>query len=73
MFRRREDEEGLARLATWAVRNRARALRDEVARPWRRGRSRPEAEIGRWVGFGLAISSLVVGVGLAVIAALSED
>jgi len=73
MSKRRKDEEGLARLAAWAVRNRARALKDEIARPWRRGRSRPEAEVGRWIGFGLALSSLVVGVGLAVIAALSED
>jgi len=73
MSKRRKDEEGLARLAAWAVRNRARALKDEIARPWRRGRSRPEAEVGRWIGFGLALGSLVVGVGLAVIAGMSED
>lgn len=73
MIRKKHEEEGLARLAAWAVRNRARALRDEVTRPWRRGRRAPEAEVGRWIGFGLAMSTLVVGVGLAVIASLSED
>jgi hypothetical protein len=73
MFRKREDEEGLARLAAWAVRNRALALRDEVARPWHRGPRTPEAELGRWVGLGLAVGSLVIGVGLAIIANLSED
>ena len=73
MFRHKEDEEGLARLAAWAVRNRARALRDELARPWRRGRTLPEAEVGRWIGLGLAVGSLVAGVGLAVISTLAED
>lgn len=73
MFRKKQDEEGLARLATWAVRNRALALRDEIARPWRRGSNLPEAEVGRWLGFGLAVGALAVGVGLALIATLSED
>jgi hypothetical protein len=73
MFRKREEEEGLARLAAWAVRNRALALRDEVTRPWHRGPQTPEAEFGRWVGLGLAVGSLVVGVGLAIIVNLSED
>ena len=73
MFGKRDDEEGLARLATWAVRNRALALRDEIARPWKRGSRLPEAEVGRWIGFGLAIGALAVGVGLALITTLSED
>ncbi len=73
MFRKREDEEGLARLAVWAVRNRAQALRDEFERPWRRGLELPEAEVGRWVGLGLAVGALLAGVGLALIATLSED
>ena len=73
MFRRSEDEEGLARLATWAVRNRALALRDELARPWHRGRQIPEAEAGRWIGLGLAVGALVVGVGLAVLTTLADD
>ena len=68
MSRKKQDEEGLARLAAWAVRNRALALRDEIASPWRRGSSLPEAEFGRWLGLGLA-----VGVGLALITTLSED
>ena len=73
MFSKKKDEEGLARLAAWAVRNRTLALRDEIARPWRRGRGTPEEEVGRWVGLGLAVGALVVGVGLAIIATLPED
>jgi hypothetical protein len=73
MFSKKKDEEGLARLAAWAVRNRTLALRDEIARPWRRGRGTPEEEVGRWVGLGLAVGALVVGAGLAIIATLSED
>lgn len=73
MFGKNEDEAGLARLATWAVRNRAQALRDELARPWHRGRRLPEAEVGRWLGLGLAVGSLVAGVGLAVLATLREE
>lgn len=73
MFRKSEDEEGLARLAVWAVRNRSRALGDEIARPWRRGLDLPEAEVGRWVGLGLALGALLAGAGLAIITTLSED
>lgn len=70
---RRPDDDNLARLAAWAVRNRARALRNEIARPWRRGRRTPEAEAGRWFGLGLAVGALVLGVGLGIAAALTED
>ena len=73
MFWKREDEKGLARLTAWAVRDRTRALKDEIARPWRRGRRTPEAEVGRWVGLGLAVGSLVLGAGLAIVATLSRD
>ena len=70
---RKQDEENLAKLAAWAVRNRARALRNEIARPWHRGRHTPEAEMGRWIGLGLAVGALVLGAGLALISTLSED
>jgi hypothetical protein len=73
MFGKKEDEAGLARLAGWAVRNRAEALKDEIVRPWRRGRRAPEAEVGRWVGLGLAVGGLVLGVGLAIVTLLSDD
>ena len=73
MFRRDEDEPGLVRLTSWAVRNRAEALKDEFARPWRRGRLTPEAEVGRWVGLGLAVGALVFGLGLAVISTFADD
>jgi hypothetical protein len=69
----RRDDDNLARLAAWAVRDRARALRNEITRPWRRGRRTPEAEVGRWFGLGLAVGALVLGVGLGIAAALSED
>jgi hypothetical protein len=70
---RRHDDEGIARLAAWAVRNRARALRNEIVRPWRRGRRTPEAEAGRWLGLGLAVGAAVFGIGLGILSALSED
>lgn len=72
-MRRKKEEEGLAKLAAWAVRNRARALRDEITRPWHRGRRTPEAEAGRWLGLGLAVGAAVLGVGLGIVSALSRD
>jgi hypothetical protein len=73
MFRKNQDEEGFARMTAWALRNRAQALRDEIASPWRLGGSAPEAAVGRWLGLGLAVGALVAGVSLALIATLSED
>ena len=70
---RKKDDESLPRLAAWAVRNRARALHNEIARPWHRGRRTPEAEAGRWVGLGLALGAAVLGIGLGILAVLSED
>ena len=72
-MKRKHDEDSLAKLAAWAVRNSARALRNEIVRPWRRGRGTPEAEAGRWVGLGLALGAAVLGAGLALISVLSED
>ncbi|MBT8477301.1 MAG: hypothetical protein KJO06_00185 [Gemmatimonadetes bacterium] len=73
MFRKQGEEEGLARLISWAVRDRAGALKDEIARPWRRGEDLPEAEVGRWIGLGLAVGALLTGAGLAILATLSDD
>jgi hypothetical protein len=72
-MRRKKEEESLAKLASWAVRNRARALRDDLARPWHRGQRTPEAEAGRWFGLGLAVGAALLGVGLGIMSALSED
>jgi hypothetical protein len=72
-MRRKKEEESLAKLASWAVRNRARALREDLARPWHRGRRTPEAEAGRWFGLGLAIGAALLGVALGIMSALSED
>jgi len=33
----------------------------------------PAAEVGRWVGFGLAAGVLLFGLGLAVISTLTDD
>ncbi len=63
-------EGGIARIADWFVRDRTRALRDEITRPWHRGRRTPEAEAGRWVGLGLALGSALLGAGLAVYSSL---
>jgi hypothetical protein len=73
MTARKKDDESLARLAAWAVRNRARAMKNEIVRPWRRGRRTPEAEVGRWVGLGLALGAAVLGAGLAIYSTLSEE
>lgn len=63
-------EGGLARIGDWFMRDRARALREEITRPWHRGRHTPEAEVGRWVGLGLALGSALLGAGLAVYSSL---
>lgn len=34
----------------------------ELTRPWREGRSGTAAEIGRWIGVGLAVGAFVGGV-----------
>lgn len=35
--------------------------RDEITRPWRRGRPGPWAETGRWIGTGLAAGAIALG------------
>ena len=59
-------EESLARVVAWAVQDRARALRDEIARPWTQGRRTPEAATGRRIGLGLALGGALLGIGLAI-------
>lgn len=49
-----------------AVRARAVAWRRELRRPWREGRPGRPAEIGRWIGFGLAAGAFAAGVAAAV-------
>lgn len=41
---------------------RAREAKRELTRPWREGRSGAPAEIGRWLGLGLALGAVIVGV-----------
>ncbi len=66
-------EHGIARVTNALIRDRARALRDELARPWHRGRRTPEAAIGRWLGLSLALGATALGVGLALFSALHEE
>jgi hypothetical protein len=70
--KRGDRESALERLMTRLVRSRVRALRDELTRPWQRGRRTPEAEAGRWFGLGLAVGTAVVGAGLALYVVLRE-
>lgn len=60
-------------MTAWAVRNRAQALRDEIAGPWQRDDPLPEERIGRWMGLGLAVGVLALGVGLALVTMLGDD
>lgn len=68
-----KQEPGLTRIANALVRDRARALRDELARPWHRGRRTPEAAVGRWLGLSLALGATALGVGLALFSAFREE
>lgn len=47
--------------------------RREVTRPWRRGRTGRWAEVGRWIGTGLAVGAAVWGVIAAVQAERLRD
>lgn len=44
------------------ARDRTLGVKRELTRPWREGRSGAPAEIGRWLGLGLALGSVIVGV-----------
>ena len=39
--------------------------RRELTAPWREGREGRAAEVGRWIGFGLAIGALAAGIAAA--------
>lgn len=64
MTRRGTDR--IARVVGEIAREEAAELRDELLRPWRRGRSGTPARVGRWVGLGLALGAVVAGVTAAV-------
>lgn len=55
----------LARHVERVARREARAVRRELERPWREGRRGKPAEVGRWVGFGLAVTAILAGIGMA--------
>ncbi|WP_419162335.1 hypothetical protein [Candidatus Palauibacter sp.] len=54
--------DSVAELARELVSGELEYWRAEVTRPWRTGRSGPWAEAGRWIGTGLAVGAVVVGV-----------
>lgn len=63
----------LVGLAGDFVRERVELVRREAVRPWRTGRKGTAAEVGRWIGVGLAVAALGSGVALAVLAGRAEE
>ena len=55
----------LVRVGALSTKREVRHWRRELTRPWREGRNGRPAEIGRWIGVGLAVSTLVVGLAAA--------
>ncbi len=51
---------------------RVREVEREITRPWREGRPGAPAEIGRWLGLGLALGAVIVGVAAGVRAGRGE-
>lgn len=47
------------------TRDRALGVKRELTRHWREGRSGAPAEIGRWLGLGMALGALIVGAAAA--------
>ena len=39
--------------------------RDEITSPWRHGREGRAADIGRWIGLGLAVAAAAAGIAAA--------
>lgn len=58
--------DGIVRRIRGEARERALGVKRELTRPWREGRSGAPAEIGRWLGLGLAVGSVIVGVAAGV-------
>lgn len=56
----------LVRLVRGELGERAREARRDLTRPWREGRTGPAAEVGRWLGLGLALGATALGVVAAV-------
>ncbi len=56
-----------------AARRRTRGWVRELRRPWREGRSGAAAEVGRWVGFGLATGAMAAGIAAALYAEWPRD
>lgn len=64
---------GAVRMARRSARRRLRGWRREAVRPWRTGREGVAAEVGRWIGAGLAVGSVLAGLGAALYAEWPRD
>lgn len=62
-----------ADLAREIVSDEVEYWRREITRPWKTGRRGRWAEVGRWIGTGLAVGAVVLGVIAAVQAERSGD
>lgn len=58
--------DGIVRRIRGEARERALGVKRELTRPWREGRPGAPAEIGRWLGLGLAVGAVIVGVAAGV-------
>lgn len=64
---------GAVRLARRSTRRRLRGWRRAATLPWRTGRDGAAAEVGRWIGAGLAVGSVLAGLGAALYAEWPRD
>jgi hypothetical protein len=55
----------LIRMGALSTKREVRHWRREFTRPWLEGPEGRPAEIGRWIGVGLAVSTLIIGIGAA--------
>lgn len=55
----------LMRIGALSTKREVRHWRRELTRPWREGPDGRPAEIGRWIGVGLAVGTLIIGVAAA--------
>lgn len=64
---------GAFRMARRSARRRMRGWRRAATRPWRTGEEGAAAEVGRWIGAGLAVGSVLAGLGAALYAEWPRD
>lgn len=55
----------LLHIAGMRAHDEIRHLQRELIRPWREGSKGRAAEVGRWIGVGLAVGTVVAGIAAA--------